>query len=397
MLSVKQEKIVDNKDIGEDEGLAVTFEETLDQYIYQQPKRGQILKGEIEAIDQDAIILDVGLKRAAIVPGREVSNLDDAILTDLSIGDMIPIKVTHTPIGDQDLLVSIDAAQEFQCWQKAKDCLAEDQLLELKVTGSNRGGLLVAFEKLEGFVPNSHIPALKKVFDPQKVHQYKLQMKGLEIEVKALDVDPENEKLLFSALEAQREIRQERLQSLEVGEVITGKVVNVVDFGLFVDLGGIDGLVHISQLDWHNVDHPSQVAKAGDDIEVQVIDIDMDRERVGLSRKALLPGPWDEIESKYVPGSLVEVEITNVVDFGAFGQLPEGVQGLIHKTELGYTAPDDVVEALNPGSKVLVRILRINTERERISLSMRQVPMEKQLDWLSSEFDPEITDDVLEP
>jgi ribosomal protein S1 len=218
-------------------------------------------------------------------------------------------------------------------------------------------------------------------------------MKGSEIEVKALDVDPENEKLLFSALEAQREFRKERLQNLEVGEVIMGEVVNMVDFGLFVDLGGIDGLAHISQLDWQKVDHPSQIAKVGDDIEVQVIDIDMDRERVALSRKALIPGPWDEIESKYVPGNLVEVEITSVVDFGAFGKLPEGVQGLIHKSELGYTAPDDEGEALDPGTKVLVKILRINTERERISLSMRQVPMEKQLDWMLDTLDQDTRDE----
>ena len=390
MLSVNQEEMVDKKDIREDEGLFFKFEETLDQYIYQQPKRGQILKGEIETIDQDAIILDVGLKRAAIVPGREVSNLDDEVLTDLSVGDLIPIKVTHAPIGDQDLLVSIDGGLEFQCWQKAKKCLAENTLLELEVIGSNRGGILVAFESLEGFVPNSHIPALKKVYDSQEIHQNKLQMKGSEIKVKAIDVDPPNERLVFSALEAQREIRQERLQSLELGEVITGMVVNVVDFGLFIDLGDIDGLVHISQLDWQNVDHPSEIARAGDDIEVQVIDIDMDRKRIGLSRKALLPGPWDEIESKYVPGDLVEVEITSVVDFGVFAKLPEGVQGLIHKSELGYPPPGDQGNTIEPGSKVLVKILRIDAERERIALSMQRVPMEKQFDWMRKSLDQDI-------
>jgi small subunit ribosomal protein S1 len=388
MLSVNQEEKID-----EAENLSRTFEETFTQYLYQQPKRGQIIEGEIEAIRDDGIVLDVGLKRAAIVPGREVNNLDDEIFEDLSVGDVIPIKVTQTPIGDQDLLVSIDDALEVQSWQKAKDCLAEDQLLELEVTGGNRGGVLVAFDKLEGFVPNSHIPALRKIHDPQQVHQYKTQMKGTEIKVKVLEVNPQNERLVFSALEAQRELCLERLQSLEVGEVITGKVVNVVDFGLFVDLGSIDGLVHISQLDWQNVNHPSQVARAGDDIEVQVIDIDIDRERVGLSRKALIPGPWDEIESKYVSGNLVEVEITSVVDFGAFGKLPEGVQGLIHKSELGYTAPGDEGNVIEPGSKVLVKILRIDAERERIALSMRQVPMEKQFDGTPETVDQDIRDE----
>jgi ribosomal protein S1 len=204
-----------------------------------------------------------------------------------------------------------------------------------------------------------------------------------------IDVDPDNERLIFSALEAQRELRQKRLQNLEVGDVITGKIVNVVDFGLFVDIGDIDGLVHKSQLDWQQVNHPSDIAKVGEDIEVQVIDIDLKRERVGLSRKALLPDPWDEIESSYVVGDLIEVEITSMVDFGAFAKLPEGVQGLIHNTQLGYSAPGTNSDVLKPGMKVLVKILRIEPNRERISLSMQNVPLEKQIDWLLGEFDPD--------
>jgi small subunit ribosomal protein S1 len=295
--------------------------------------------------------------------------------------------VTHTPVGDQDLLVSLDAAMELQCWQNAEDYLAEDQLLELEVTGSNRGGVLVNFDKLEGFVPNSHIPALKKVYGSHQIRQYKQQLKRKRIKVKVIDVDRPNERLIFSALEAQRELRQKCLQNLEVGDVITGKIVNVVDFGLFVDIGDIDGLVHISQLDWQKVDHPSDIAKIGDDIEVQVIDIDLERERVGLSRKALLPDPWDEIGSSYVIGDLVEVEIISVVDFGAFAKLPEGVEGLIHNTQLGYSAPGTDIDILKPGMKVLTIILSIEPMRERISLSMQKVPLEKQLDWLLGEFD----------
>lgn len=393
MLAVSQEKNNDQEENRNIDNISVKFEDILEEYLYQCPKRGQILEGEIESINDDAIILDVGLKRAAIVPGREISNLDDEIVTDLSVGDVIPIQVIGTPTGDQDLLVSIENALEFQSWQKAKDCLGEDQLLELEVIGSNRGGVLVSFDKLEGFVPNSHIPALRKVRDLQQVTQLKQGMLGSKIKVKALEVDSQKERLVFSALEAHRELREERLQSLEVGEVITGKVVNVVDFGLFVDLGGIDGLVHLSELDWQNVQHPSKVAKMGDEIEVKVIGVDIERQRVQLSRKDLLPNPWDEIEAHYVLGNLVEVEITSVVDFGAFAKFPEGVQGLIHKTELGYTAPGNESDALGPGIKILVKILRINAERERISLSMRKVPMEKQLDWMLMDFNQDTQDE----
>jgi ribosomal protein S1 len=371
----------------EEERNSVTFEEFIDQYDYQCPKRGQILEGAIEAINEDSIILDVGLKRAAIVPSREVNNLDDEDFTNLSIGDVIPIEVTQTPTGDQDLIVSINNALEQQSWQNAQNCMNEDQLLDLEVAGSNRGGILVAFDKIEGFVPNSHIPDLREIHNPDRKKQYKQKMRGSTIKVKAIEVDPTRGRLVFSALEVQRAEHLERLKSLKVGDVITGTVVNVVDFGVFVDLGSIDGLVHISELDWQTVKHPSRVAKVGDKMSVQVIGIDLERERVQLSRKALIPNPWDEIEAIYVPGDLVEVEITNVVDFGAFARLPEGVHGLIHQSELGYTSPGYDESIIEPGMKVLTKILRIDSERERIALSMHRVPMEKQLDWMLASYD----------
>jgi small subunit ribosomal protein S1 len=388
MLSGYKEEFIDERDREEDDKNFVPFEEILDEYIYQQPKRGQILEGEIEAIDDDAIILDVGLKRAAIVPGREISRLDGEFLVNLSVGDVIPIQVNKTPVGNQDLLVSIDHALEYLSWQKAQEYLEEDQLLELEVVGRNRGGLLVSFERLDGFVPNSHLPVLRKFQNLKEINHHKQKMIGSPIIVKAIEVNPKMERLIFSVLEAQNVLRKQRLESLEVGDLIKGKVVNVVDFGVFVDLDGIDGLVHLSELDWRDVRHPSQIAEVGDEIKVQVIGVDIDRERVQLSRKSLLPNPWDDIEARYVPGNLVEVEITSVVDFGAFAKLPEGIQGLIHRTELGYTAPEGRKDVFEPGITVLTKILRINAERERISLSMRKVPIEKQMDWMFEEFNP---------
>jgi small subunit ribosomal protein S1 len=388
MLSITKEKSIDEWDREEDDKNPVSFEEILDEYVYQRPKRGQILEGEIVAIDEDAIILDVGLKRAAIVPGREVSSLDDEDIDRLSVGDVIPIHVTRTPIGDQDLIVSIDNALEFGSWQRAEECLIEDELLEVEVIGKNKGGLLVSFDKLEGFVPNSHIPGLRKIQDHEKIYKHKQNMKGTQLKVKAIDVNPKKSRLVFSALEARRLEREQQLKDLKIGDVITGKVVNVVHFGVFVDLGWIDGLVHISELDWLNVRHPSKISKVGDEMEVQVIGVDVERERVSLSRKACLPNPWDDIEAQYVPGNLVEVEITSVVDFGAFARLPEGIHGLIHISEMGYTAPGNDSEVFEPGTKVLTQILRINVDRERIALSMRKVPIEKQMDWMLEEFTP---------
>lgn len=386
MLAIDQGELLEKKD----QDAQISFEEMLDQYRYKHPKQGQILEGEIESIDHDAIILDVGLKRAAIVTSREVDKLDDNVFDTLSVGDEIPIEVTRTPVGDEDLLVSIENGLAYQSWQKVENYLENDQLLELDVIGSNRGGILVAFEKLEGFVPSSHIPALKKIYDHEQRRAYKQKMCGSQIMVKPIEVDKKERRLIFSALEAHKVQPQEQLNSLKVGEVISGKVVNIVDFGVFVDLGNIDGLVHVSELDWLGVSHPSDMVNLGEEIEVEVIGVDIDRERIQLSRKRLLPNPWDEIETKYVPGDLVEVEIKSVVDFGAFGSLPSGIQGLIHKTELGYTALASEGEILEPGTKVFVKILKIDAQRERISFSMRKVPMESQLNWMLNDFEQDI-------
>jgi small subunit ribosomal protein S1 len=387
VLAINQEENIDQLDILKDENSPPKFEDIIDQYLYERPKRGQILEGEIETIDEDSIILDVGLKRAAIVPRRDMSKLDDEDIADLTVGDVIPIQVTKTPIGDQDLIVSIDNAMVYQSWQKAQDSLEEERLLELEVIGSNRGGLLVSFDKLEGFVPNSHLPVLHRIYDSEKGNRYKRKMRGSILKVKTIEVNPKRGKLIFSASEAKKERHEQRLQSLEVGEVIIGTAVNITNFGIFVDLGGIDGLVHLSELDWKNDMHPSEMVEVGDELEVKVIGVDVERSRVQLSRKALLSNPWEEIEAQYEPGDLVKVEITKVVDFGAFAKMPQGVQGLIHKTEFGYSVPEHDEDIIKQGSKVLVNILRIDAKRERIALSMRHVPIGKQLDWILDQFD----------
>lgn len=172
MLTMFQEKITHPKGSEEAQQLNPTFEELLEQYSYQRPRRGQILEGEIEAIREDAIILDVGLKRDAIVSNREVKEMDAENFSSLAVGDVIPIQVTSTPIGDQDLIVSIENAQEYQSWQNASVLLDEEQLIELEIIGSNKGGVLAAFEKLEGFIPNSHIPSLRHIRKPSSGSPY---------------------------------------------------------------------------------------------------------------------------------------------------------------------------------------------------------------------------------
>lgn len=265
------------------------FEQLLDDYHYEAPKRGDIFEGEIESIQEDAILINVGLKRAAIVPPREVKNMDDASLNSLSVGDMIPIYVTQSPVGSQNLLVSIEKASIYENWLEAQEMLDHGDVAKLPVVGINRGGLLVQFKQLQGFMPNSHVPELKKLRNPKMRHDRKQKMVGSEILVKPIEVDQKRKKLVFSAADAQEEKRLARLLELKEGDVVRGKVTNIVDFGVFVDLGDIDGLIHISEVDWQRIDYPSDVLNIGDEIDVLVKDVDIERERVSLSRKALIP------------------------------------------------------------------------------------------------------------
>jgi len=360
------------------------FQDLLDEYEYEHPKKGQLLEGEIKTLDNRTIILDIGTKRAAIVPEREVKNLDEKVVKNIAVGDMIPVCVTRTPIGDEDLLVSIDDAQEFRNWELLSQMQKEGGSLKLVVVAYNKGGLIVRFEQLEGFVPNSLIPTLRGIYNHKITQKRKNEMIGTQLEVKPIQVDRKNLKLVFSAAAVEEEKRQKRLQELEIGMILEGVITNLVNFGAFVNLEGIDGLLHISEMSWGTLESPADVAQPGDKIEVQVKHIDIDQERVSLTRKPLLPNPWETVALKYQPEDLVEVKIVNIVDFGAFAELPEGVQGLIHISELGYY--DDDIDALNVGKTVLVRVLNVDVDRQRASLSMKQVPLEKQLAWLSNDI-----------
>ena len=365
----------------EGEQNAEWFEEMLDQYDVSNPKRGDIIEGEVLRVGEDAILVDVGLKRTAIVPSRDIGNLSDEVLENLSEGDKIKVYVLSPPEGDQDLLVSLSKGLEHENWEDAQRYLENGETLDLKVIGHNRGGLLVRFKSLRGFLPYSQVPELRRLRDRKRAEEIKHELIGTEIPVKVIEVNSQRRRLIVSAQSAQEGRREQRLKELEIGQIITGPVVNIVKFGIFVDLDGVDGLVHISKLDWQRVDHPSDLFKVGDEVTVKVTSVDVERERVSLDRKSLLPSPWTVFADEHKPGEVLEGRVTNVVDFGAFVELVDGVEGLVHVSELGYSAPGSPTDVVKPEENVLVRILDIDPERERISLSMRQVPLESQLNW----------------
>jgi small subunit ribosomal protein S1 len=364
------------------------YDEYLDHYEFEQPKKGQILEGEILRINEDAIVVGIGQKRDAIVPVKDLNRIDREILEKYSVGDRVLVSVIYIPGGDKDLLVSLSQGIEYESWKSAEVFLAEESLIELEVVGHNKGGLLVSFESLQGFVPASQVPEIRQIQDRQRAQRVKEDLVGSLLMLKVIEVDRPRRRLVFSALTALEAKRKQRLQELEIGQIFhKARVANVVKFGVFVDLEGVDGLVHLSELDWERVKHPSELFKVGDGIDVQILDIDVEKERVSLSRKALLPNPWMIFSEAHHPGETLRGKVTRVMDFGAFVELTPGIVGLVHATEVGYSAGGDPQQVVKAGENVLVRILEIDAERERVSLSMRRVPKDIQIAWMSEEFD----------
>lgn len=369
----------------------IPFSQLLDEFDYPQPQRGDIIQGEILRIDDDVLFVDVGSKRDAMVPHEEVSELEEELLDDLSQGDEVPVYVTRTPVGDEQLLVSLDRGLQKLDWERAEELEAEDETVELTVINHNKGGLVAEFGRLQGFVPNSHVPEIRNTYDKKERQQYKAKQVGETRPFKIIEINPNKDRLVLSATAVQREQRQERLQSLQPGEIVTGTVVNLKKYGAFVDIGdGLTGLLHISKIAWDHIDHPSDRLAVGDEIKLKVDSVDIERERISLNRKALLPDPWDQFTAAHQVDDLVEGTVTAVVEFGAFVELPSGVEGLLHQNEMHVprdSAPEDV---LQPGDVVLVRIVDIESARQRISLSMRRVSAAEEVSWMAEKAEAEV-------
>ncbi len=357
------------------------FASLLEQYDHQSPQAGQILQATIIQIDKDGILVDVGIKRDALIPAKDLVKINQTILDGLSPGTQIPVYVIGQSDENGELQLSLSKGLENQIWEKAEHCLQDGAVLNLEVLGHNRGGLIVRFDTLRGFIPYSLVPSLQGVRNPKRAEAIKNGLIGKPLAVKAVEIDRSLNRLIFSAQAAHEEAVHNRLADLKKGQVLTGKVVKIVDFGAFVDLQDVDGLIHISQLSWKKTQHPSELVKIGDEIEVKVIDVDVEKQRVSLSRKALLPGPWQTIQDELKSGDYVEGVVTRLVDFGAFVKLPMGVEGLVHTSQIGYASSQNPQGAIKPGDKVLLKVLDVNPERKRVALSMRQVPLEKQFAW----------------
>jgi small subunit ribosomal protein S1 len=361
----------------------ISFGDMLDNYLYKMPERGQILEATVIEADENEILLDVGLKRDAVVTRKDLSYLNQDVIDSLVPGKKTLAYVLQPYSNDEQLVVSINKALELEDWQKAKELMEASETIMVTSVGVNRGGALVRFGRLQGFIPNSHL------------YTNKNEIEGKEIEVKVIEIERQRNRLVFSEREAIFEAKKARMETMNVGDVMVGKVVHMTDFGAFVDLGGADGLVHVSNIVHQHISHPSAALEVGQEIEVRIEEIDIERERISLNRKVLLPDPWETFTARYNVGDLVTGRVTNVVDYGIFVSAPGGMEGLVHTSKmqsLNLSHPSDMFKS---GDEVLIRILDIDFNRQRVQMDIDSLSVDEQVEWMQERRD-DMADDETE-
>ncbi len=363
-----------------------SLEDLLEQHDYDMPKAGDIRTGVIVANTPQGLIIDLGLKRDGIVPQSDLAKLETEEREALKVNDEVPVYVVQTE-DPEALVVSIHLARLSRDWIEAEELLASGAVYEGEVIGYNKGGVIVPFGRIRGFVPISHLSDVTPGMGERRRQQRLARLRGETIGVKIIEVDRHRHRLVMSQREAQKEWeekkRGELMETLKPGDIRQGRISGMREFGAFVDLGGADGLVHISELSWHRIDHPREVVKLGDEVEVYVLGVDQDTGRISLSRKKLLPNPWDTVADRYVQNELVEGKITRILDYGAFAEIEPGVEGLLHISQLSRNPVEDPRAVVAEGEVHLLRVVSIDQKRQRIGLSLKAVTSTEQIEWMA--------------
>ena len=329
---------------------------------------GQIVNGVVVKVDRDEVLLDIGYKSEGVIPSRELSIRNDVDPHEVvGLGDEIEALVLQREDKDGRLILSKKRAQYERAWGEIERVKEHDGYVKGPVIEVVKGGLILDIG-LRGFLPASLVE-LRRVRDLQPYV-------GKVLEAKIIELDKNRNNVVLSRRlwleETQREQREEFLANLKPGEVRKGTVSSVVNFGAFVDLGGMDGLIHVSELSWKHVDHPGSVVQVGDEVEVQVLEVDLDRDRISLSLKATQQDPWQEFASNHRVGELVYGRVTKLVPFGAFVQVGDGIEGLVHISEMSAHHVDLPEQVVTPGEELWVKIIDLDLQRRRISLSIKQ-------------------------
>jgi small subunit ribosomal protein S1 len=358
-----------------------------DALAFERLRPGQIKEGEIVSVTPTEVLIDVGAKSEGLVPSKELERLGREGLDNLQVGQKIAVYVVRPEDRDGNLILSIRRAEEEDDWRRAKELHETGEHIETPVAGFNKGGLIVRLGKLRGFVPASQLMAQHRGSDAQQPEERWSRLVGTSVHVKIIEINRKRKRLILSERAALRLVREaqkaELLKNLRPGEVRKGVVSSLTDFGAFVNLGGADGLVHLSELSWNRAAKPRELLKVGQEVEVYVLNVDQEKRRIALSLKRLEPEPWATAESRYYVGQLVEGTVTRLANFGAFALVNDELEGLIHISELSIGRINHPQEVVQEGEKHVMRIIRIDAQRRRMGLSLKRVadPEYADLDW----------------
>jgi small subunit ribosomal protein S1 len=349
------------------EGMALDF-----------PQPGEIRTGVIASISPTQILVSVGAKSEGVITGRELETINAEERAALTVGQEISVYVLSAEDASGNVVLSYTRAQEQKGWAEVEKIMEDGASFDGNVEGFNKGGLIVPIYGLRGFVPASQLGINRRMAVTGDTPDARYaKMVGEPITVRVIEVDRKRRRLILSERAASSETRQsikERvIESLEEGKVYTGKVTSLADFGAFVNVNGADGLVHLSEISWERVQHPSEVLEVGQEVQVKVINIDREKKRIGLSIRALQNDPWQKKVEKFKIGQLVEGVITRLTKFGAFARLEGDLEGLIHISEISETRIEHPKEKLHEGDVLTLRIIRIDPDQRRIGLSLRKV------------------------
>jgi len=366
-------------DIGSEEAFLAAIDETIKYF-----NDGDIVEGTVVKVDRDEVLLDIGYKTEGVIPSRELSIKHDVDPNDVvKTGVHIEALVLQKEDKEGRLILSKKRAQYERAWGTIEKIKEEDGVVTGTVIEVVKGGLILDIG-LRGFLPASLVE-MRRVRDLQPYV-------GKEIEAKIIELDKNRNNVVLSRRawleQTQSEVRQNFLNTLQKGQIRKGQVSSIVNFGAFVDLGGVDGLVHVSELSWKHIDHPGEVVEVGQEVTVEVLDVDMDRERVSLSLKSTQEDPWQQFARTHQIGQVVPGRVTKLVPFGAFVRVEEGIEGLVHISELAdrhVEIPEQVVQV---GDEIFVKIIDIDLDRRRISLSLKQANEGALGEAAGEDFDP---------
>lgn len=341
---------------------------------YRNLKYGDSVDGTIVRVDREEILVDIGSKSEGVVPNREMTSLQSDERSALHVGEVILVTVVQTEDAEGRIVLSIDKAKQERSWRNLQISHDTGEVIHAPVVNYNKGGLLVSLDGVRGFVPSSQVSSVSRGPEVQKQSDM-AKLVGQTLPLKVIEINRPNNRLILSERQAVQGVRDARkdqlLERLEPGIVRQGRVTSLCDFGAFVDIGGADGLVHLSELSWSRVKHPEEILKVNDLVNVYVLSVDEDKKRIALSIKRTQSEPWTTVSERYQIGQDVTGTVTQLTAFGAFARLEDGIEGLVHISEMSDDRIQHPRDVLAEGDTINARIIRIDPSRKRIGLSLR--------------------------